>query len=147
MLTALGILSGIAMQILSVSDITVVSMILGIIYPVIILWVPFCMRGIGAGDIKLFSVIGCLNGGSAVIYSIFFSVLLAAVFLIAGLLRRRRLPAVVKNCFHVISTVVLGKRISSFKGNNSYSGIIHFSAAILGGYILYLGVGVCATLI
>ena len=57
-----GLVVGIGIQISGKGSIGVFSALLGIIVPPVLLWTAFCEHWIGAGDIKLFSVLGSILG-------------------------------------------------------------------------------------
>lgn len=116
---------------------------LGFLIPFLIGWIPFRMRAIGAGDIKLFFIIGCLNGGEDVFYCIFLSFLLGAGISLSRLLSLRQLKVSLMNCFQYLFDILAQKKIWKYPGAGEKSHTIHFSAAIFLGYIIWLGVKTC----
>lgn len=105
------------------------------------------MHGLGAGDIKLFCVIGCLNGSRSVIYCICISFLLAAGFSFGRLLNQRQLWTSLQSCVSYFQIVVQKGRIIPYPERTRKGARFHFSAAILVGYAVILGVNVCKTLL
>ena len=119
------------------------SFLLGFLIPFLIGWIPFRMRAIGAGDIKLFLVVGCLNGGEDVFYCIFFSFLLGAGISLSKLLSLRQLKASLMNCFQYFINMLIQKKVYMYPEAREKSHMIHFSTAIFLGYIAWLGVKAC----
>ncbi len=119
----------------------------GLLLPILICWIPFRMHGLGAGDIKLFCVIGCLNGSRSVIYCICISFLLAAGFSFGRLLNQRQLWTSLQSCVSYFQIVVQKGRIIPYPERTRKGARFHFSAAILVGYAVILGVNVCKTLL
>jgi prepilin peptidase CpaA len=120
-----------------------IDLLTGILLPIIICWIPFRMHALGAGDIKLFSVIGCLNGGKDVICCIVFSFLLAAGISLGRLLSHRQLRQSLLNCFRYFQSIYCEGSIMPYPQRDEPGHHIHFSAAILLGYAVLLGVKVC----
>ena len=61
-LILVGLALGIFFQVIQNGPVAIVRVLPNIIFPVIVLYLLFLMRCLGAGDIKLFSVIGaCIN--------------------------------------------------------------------------------------
>lgn len=108
--------------------------------PVLVFYLLFLMRALGAGDIKLFSVISSCIGLNGFVKVVLFSFLAGAVISLYILIRNR-------NFYHrfayfscYFKTVLLTKSITRYDfqsdGKQNY---IHFSIAILAGYLMYLG--------
>ncbi len=57
-LIALGLVSGLILRVIGEGSIGIVHFIVNISIPVILLFLLFQLRALGAGDIKLFSVVG-----------------------------------------------------------------------------------------
>lgn len=62
-------------------------------------WIPFRLRALGAGDVKVFMVLGCLLGGEDVLWCILFSFLFAAGIYLGRMLSLGQLKFVLKNTF------------------------------------------------
>ena len=86
----MGILLGVVLWIPGMKEAGFPELLGGLLLPVLICWIPFRMRGLGAGDIKLLCVVGCLNGSRDIIYCICISFLLAAGFSFGRLLNRKQ---------------------------------------------------------
>lgn len=113
-LMALGLVIGLILRILGEGGIGIVHFLVNISIPVILLFLLFQLRALGAGDIKLFSVVG-------------------------GFLELRQLFAVMIVAFIAASVIGLGKllyhRLSAKKKDGNRT-LIHFSLAILIGYVV-----------
>ena len=113
-LMALGLVIGLILRILGEGGIGIVHFLVNISIPVILLFLLFQLRALGAGDIKLFSVVG-------------------------GFLELRQLFAVMIVAFIAASVIGLGKllyhRLSAQKKDGNRT-LIHFSLAILIGYVV-----------
>lgn len=138
-----GITAGIALWIPTISIQSSGSLLAGVLLPVVICWIPFRMHGLGAGDVKLFSVIGCLNGGRDVVYCICFSFLLAAGISLGRLLSRRQLISSLLKCFQYFQEIVTKGKLTPYPGKDDSDHRFHFSISILFGYLILLGVKVC----
>lgn len=108
--------------------------------PVLVFYLLFLMRALGAGDIKLFSVISSCTGLKGLIRIIFYSFLVGAAFSAAVIIRNKNLFSRIKYLSGYIQTVLLTKSIKryDFKSDGKQN-CIHFSVAILIGYFIYLG--------
>ncbi|MDE6889355.1 MAG: A24 family peptidase [Eubacterium sp.] len=108
--------------------------------PVLVFYLLFLMRALGAGDIKLFSVISSCVGlehlTKIVVYSFLLGALLSALVLICN----RNLYSRLFYLSGYIRTALLTKSITKYDhrsdGKQNY---IHFSVPILVGYVMYLG--------
>lgn len=109
-----GLLWGLAFRLLREGNAGLVHFLVNISIPVILLFLLFQMRGIGAGDIKLFSVIG-------------------------GFLETRQLLSVMLAAFLIAAVIGFGKLLYRVKTTGYQFGtmtLIHFSTAILLGYFM-----------
>lgn len=142
-LIAVGILIGILCWIPGFEPKIAGEVIGGLLLPILICWIPFRMHGLGAGDIKLFCVIGCLNGSRNVIYCICISFLLAAGFSFGRLLNRKQFRTSMRSCIQYFQRIAALGKIVSYDGRKVPGHQIHFSAFILLGYAAVLGVNLC----
>ena len=117
--------------------------IFGMLVPLVLLWIPFRMHGIGAGDIKLFMVAGTFCGVEDILYCIFFSFLLAAGISLFRLFRLKQIRTSLGDCFLYFQQMFLLKQIFPYPGRTNSSHRIHFSLEILLGILVLLGVKVC----
>lgn len=113
-LIALGLFTGLIFHILGEGSIGIVHFLVNISIPVILLFLLFQLRALGAGDIKLFSVVG-------------------------GFLELRQLFMVMLAAFFVASVIGSGKLLCKKRSAGKTNGnrtLIHFSLAILIGYVV-----------
>lgn len=115
----------------------------GMILPILICWIPFRMRALGAGDVKLFIMIGCLNGGNELIYILFLSFLFAAGISLGRLLRLRQLIQSMYRVCHYIQDIFLQGKMQDYPGRSEKGHTIRFSIAVFLGYVAWLGVKFC----
>ena len=111
-LIALGLVSGLILRVIGEGSIGIVHFIVNISIPVILLFLLFQLRALGAGDIKLFSVVG-------------------------GFVMIQQLLAVIVAAFFAGAVIGLGKlayRRLCTKEKHGTKTLIHFSLAILIGY-------------
>ena len=97
----MGILLGVVLWIPGMKEAGFPELLGGLLLPVLICWIPFRMRGLGAGDIKLLCVVGCLNGSRDIIYCICISFLLAAGFSFGRLLIESSFGQVCEAVFNI----------------------------------------------
>ncbi|MDO4453163.1 MAG: A24 family peptidase [Eubacteriales bacterium] len=83
-----GILFGIGIRILEEGVYGLLFAFLGMSVPLVLLWIAFCERWIGAGDIKLFSVLGSILGMGRILEcmmaALLFGAFYAAICRLAG---------------------------------------------------------------
>lgn len=119
----------------------------GIFLPVVICWIPFRMHAIGAGDIKLLSVIGCMNGSRGVLYCIAFSFLAAAGISLGRLLSQKQLWTSMAGCVQYFYQILSEQKIMPYPGREKTGHKIHFSIPVFIGFLAYLGVNRCGIII
>ena len=112
-LIASGLMMGLALRILGEGGAGIVHFLVNISIPVILLFLLFQLRVIGAGDIKLFSV----AGGFLSMRQLLYVILAAFVAAVIGL-----------------GKLLYQKRMAGIFGNQRT--LIHFSAMILIGYFI-----------
>lgn len=119
-LIAFGLFSGLILRILGEGSMGVVHFLVNISIPVILLFLLFWLRALGAGDIKLFSVAG-------------------------GFLETRQLLWVMITAFFAAAIIGAGKVVYlnlSCQYHGKGKTLIHFSLAILIGYLFVFFGGV-----
>ena len=82
-LIILGYLAGLIMNLLSFQIMGIVLFITKAIWPILLLYLLTVVKGLGAGDVKLFSVMSTMVGASDVVDVFIYSVLLAGIIVIA----------------------------------------------------------------
>lgn len=108
--------------------------------PVLVFYLLFLMRALGAGDIKLFSVISSCIGLEGFVEVVKFSFLAGAVCSFLLLLRNQNLYHRIAYLSDYIRTALLTKSIAKYDyESDGKQNFIHFSVSILIGYMVYLG--------
>lgn len=144
----IGIPVGFAFQIYECGRKGIVLGLFGSILPIVLLFLLFLFKVLGAGDIKLFSVVGSFYGASFVFQTIIIAFLIGGVMSIIHLVKSKQV---------IYRLQFLAKYIQSYgskvncldeKGKkqfvipyydiqrDGYEGTIHFSIAILGALII-----------
>lgn len=141
-----GVAAGLLLKILQWSSFGWAGFFCGMLIPLLICWIPFCMGAVGAGDVKLFLVIGCLNGGRDILFCIFLSFLFAAGISLGKLLSLRELKCSLVFCIQYFTGILIRKKIEMYPGRRMKGHTIHFSAAIFLGYAAVRGVSLCRNL-
>ena len=140
-LVCLGIVTGFFVQIWESGYRGLALSVLQIVFPVIVLFLLFLMHALGAGDIKLFSMIGSLWNLKVLCYCMVFSFVAGAVISLIKLLYQKNLFARLIYFFHYIGRCLGARNILIYReqseGNQN---IIHFSVAILAGFCITMGV-------
>lgn len=109
--------------------------------PVILLYLLFLIRVLGAGDIKLFSMIGGIWGLQVLCVTIADSFLVAAVMSLCKILYHRNLISrlwVFKG--YVCQSLASGRLLAYPQESQGKQHVIHFSVAILIGYAIAMEV-------
>lgn len=134
----MGLLLGIVTNIRQSGYIGLGEWFLGAAVPVSILWLLFCFRMLGAGDIKLFSVIGGLYGVLFTMRVMVAAFFLGAVMSVFQLLRHRCLEYRLHYLAEYVSKYVkTGERTPYYVKERDGTGpVVHFAVAVLGGFLL-----------
>lgn len=142
-----GISAGVVFLLRDISVQNTADFLGGLLLPVLICWIPFRMHAIGAGDIKLFSVIGCINGSREVLYCIIFSFLAAAGISLGRLLSQKQLWTSLTGCVQYFYQILSQQKIMPYPGREEPGHRIHFSMSILLGFVACMGVNMCGIII
>lgn len=97
----IGAAGGVAYQLFSSEAAGILQGIIGSILPIVLLGAFWYLRLIGAGDVKMFSVIGLWTGGVLILEFMLFSLIPAALwfFILAG--AKRPVNELLKKRIHV----------------------------------------------
>lgn len=108
--------------------------------PVLVFYLLFLMRALGAGDIKLFSVIGSCIGLEGLVKVVIYSFLSGAAFSCIVLVRNQNLYSRLTYFSGYIRTALLTKSITKYDyKSDGKQNMIHFSVPVLIGFLMYLG--------
>lgn len=116
---------------------TLMQWSLGVIVPIIVLFLLYIGRGLGAGDIKVFSVIGGMFGVHFVIQVIIYAFFLAAVLSVVKLIHQNNIKNRLQCLAKYIQEVIQEKKIVPYyiKERDGTNCVIHFTIAIFGAFI------------
>jgi prepilin peptidase CpaA len=115
-----------------------------IILPILLLFPLFLIKALGAGDIKLFSVIGCFYGSGFCLKSIAVAFAVAAIISVIRLIKYKQVRYRFQYFLDYIKSTYLMFRLGKLNTlpvyydvkREGYQGVIHFSIAILASVII-----------
>lgn len=134
-----GIGSGIIWR-LGICGDTWYQVLLGIGCPIVFFFILFLMHALGAGDIKLLSVIGCFWPMPDLLLCIFFSLMAGGAISISKLLIHRQLLEGLSCFYRYVQKIHQTKKIEKYPGRYVKLRQMHFSAAVFIGFFLTIGV-------
>lgn len=142
----IGIITGLSINIVEVGFIDTYPFLIGMTLPIIILFPLFLIKALGAGDIKLYSVIGGFYGTYYLVRVLIISFIFAAILSLIYLIKTRSIH---KRITYLITYIQKMKEMNKGilsnkkadlktfkiipyyqKEKGSMEGIIHFSIAI-----------------
>ena len=140
-LICLGIGTGLLFRIWESGAWGLILSVIQIIIPVIVLYLLFLMHALGAGDIKLFSMIGSIWSLRVLICCMIFSFLVGAVLSLLKLLYQKNLFTRLRYFYRYVQNCFLTKSIGIYdRESDGKQNIIYFSVAILIGFCITMGV-------
>ena len=104
-------------------------------FPVVLLYLLFLAGALGAGDIKLFSLIGGFVNFKELVWCIGYAFLFAAVFSILKMLYYRIFFSSMERVWRYVQNVLCGER-NPYIPISDKRNKIHFSVAIFWGFIV-----------
>ncbi|BCJ92472.1 hypothetical protein acsn021_00410 [Anaerocolumna cellulosilytica] len=145
-LIIIGLVNGFFISVYEHGGTGVIQWVLGIVIPILLLSPLFLLKTLGAGDIKLFSVIGSFYGTAFVLQSILIAMFVAAVMSVIQLLRHKQVFYRFNYFKEYIQLLFKNKQLGIKKGIIPYydrkrdgvKAIIHFSLAILVGFLIQI---------
>jgi prepilin peptidase CpaA len=111
--------------------------LLGVITPIVTLLLLFIIGGIGAGDVKLFAVIGGFIGYQGAFRCIIVAFVIGAVISLGKILIYKRLTQSFRNIIQYVFRVYQTQQIQVYERENSNT--IHFTLPILLSVLCYIG--------
>ena len=112
---------------------------LGWIAGLFILFIPFMLRGISGGDIKLLAAIGALKGVDFVLCTVLFTAAVGGIYILIYLIITRKLGPTLKNLkqtLYLALVSILGKELATIPGNTNVVNTVPYAAAISAGTVL-----------
>ena len=131
-LILLGIIFSLVKRFFCEGIVGLVTGIILIFFPVILLYLLFLVGALGAGDIKLFSLIGGFIQIKELMWCIVFAFIFATIFSLGKMLYYRVFFSSIQNVIRYVVGVFRGCR-APYQSLYSDKGKIHFSIAILLG--------------
>ncbi len=136
-----GLLLGLLIQIQEYGVWGIGIFLVNVSIPVILLYLLFLMRALGAGDIKLFSVISSIWNLKIMCIAIAAGFLAAAFVSLCKLIYHRNLFSRLSIFWgYLCQTLISGKIEKYPRESDGKQNLIHFSVAVLIGFITALGV-------
>ncbi len=120
-----------------VNNHNIIYYFLGTLIPILVLLIIFMIGGIGAGDVKLFAVIGGFIGYQGVLKCILASFIFGAIIAVFKLLIQRNLIQTLHNIGLFIFRISQSEQIQTIEREKSNT--IHFTLPILFGVLYYIG--------
>ncbi len=102
----------------------------GALLPVAVLMILFKIRVLGAGDIKLISVMGMFYGVKSVTFIIIYSFIMGAVVALIKMIYKRNLVIRLQYLANYFINSYSMRKVSKYEGMEDESSIIHFSLCI-----------------
>jgi prepilin peptidase CpaA len=137
-----GIFLGLIFNLYEIGWTGIIAWCCGIIIPIFILFPLFLSKTLGAGDIKLFSVIGSFYGIFFVLKSIWIAFVIAAVLSIFHLIKYKQVFCRLQYLVNYLRQILQKKNTNGHEiitlvkspyydvKKEGYKGVIHFSIAI-----------------
>jgi prepilin peptidase CpaA len=117
------------------------DILLNISFPVVVLYLLYLLGVLGAGDIKLFSVVGGFTNFKTLTSCMLTAFVVAAALSVGKMLYNRNLGVSLFKGQLFVKEVLQGNISSYRKTRAEERNLIHFSVAILVGLVLVRGYG------
>lgn len=133
-----GLLSGFLIRLCSWSVAGISYFFFGAFVPIILLFMIYRLGALGAGDVKLYAVVGGFCGPTFIWRILVASILLGGIYSLFLLLKNRNLRATATHFMMQMNSICQSKGAVRYQAQSSNR--IHFSIFILLGTIICLGV-------
>ena len=132
-LIVMGIILGFCFQYREFGNKGILYAMIGMTIPVFLLWIPFCLRAIGAGDVKLLDVSGCFIGSGRVVYCVIYAIFIGGCIALMVMLNRRIFRKRIRYLLHYIHRWIQTGRYEPYyeRIGKEDDFIMNFSIAIL----------------
>ncbi len=111
--------------------------IIAVFIPIIVLFIFFALRMLGAGDIKLYCAIGAIMGWKFIVACLAYSFIFGGFISVIILLLRKNALQRFKYLFNYIKTTFMLMKVDKYQDfANDKNGLFRFSYAVLGGTII-----------
>jgi prepilin peptidase CpaA len=132
-----GLLSGLVFALILDGTRGLEEYFMGVMTPIVILILVFAIGGIGAGDVKLFAVIGGFIGAQGVFQCILASLMIGAVISLGKILINKTFFACFNNLINYISKTYYMQKYQIYKREKNNT--IHFTLPIFISVLIYMG--------
>lgn len=138
-LITIGLASGFVSNVYTCSFIEIKSCVIGIFIPLFLLWILFALNMLGAGDIKLFCVIGCFIG-TEVVYVIALSFVFGAIIATVKMFINKNFLSRIYIFFLYLKSSIQTKNFQEYHNQkqDNFKNCMHFSVAIFIGLIVFI---------
>ncbi|TCO78687.1 A24 family peptidase [Marinisporobacter balticus] len=101
-----------------------------------LLFIPYFLGGIGAGDVKLLALIGALKGPSFVFYTSLYMAIAGGIIAFILLFLQKRLHITLQGLFFYLYSLKHGIKVPSFIDNHDLSNTYPYGIAIaIGAFV------------
>lgn len=138
-LILLGLALGASYQVTAHGAPGLAAFLCNIFLPVLLFYLMYRIRALGAGDLKLLSLFGGFLATNQFLQAIGMIFAAAALIGLLKLLYHRILITRLKAVFRYAETVLMTGKAVVYDGGNTWENRIHFSVAVLLGAIWYYG--------
>lgn len=135
---AIGLISGLISNLIDYGMEGITVWCFGVMTPLILLIMFFALRMIGAGDVKLFMVIGGFIGSILVLKSIFIAFILGAIMSVIKLYKSYNFYIRINYLKEYLFNIIKTKKFEEYYNlkKDGYQSVIPFTVAITGGVFL-----------
>lgn len=112
--------------------------LLGFLSGLAILIIPFALRGIGAGDVKLLALIGAMKGSTFALNTAFYMFVIGGILALIIVLFHRDTVKFFKSLFYFLAGLIMGQAYKLEIPTTPLVKKFPYSSAIAGGAIISL---------
>lgn len=114
------------------------SSMIGFVSGILILIIPFALRGIGAGDVKLLALIGALKGGTFAFNTALYMFIIGGIIALIVIIFHKETIHFFKSLFHFLVGLVIGQHYKLEFSTTPLLKKFPYSIAIAGGALICL---------
>lgn len=112
--------------------------LLGFLSGMVILFIPFALGGIGAGDVKLLALIGAIKGSAFVVYSALYMFIIGGAIALTIIIFHKETINFFKSLFSYLAGLIKGQHYKLKFSTTPLLKKFPYSIAIAGGVIISL---------
>ncbi len=137
-LIMLGLLTGLIYVIRENGYTGIAGAIISMAWPILLLYVLFLLRVLGAGDIKLFSVISVFLDHHQMLTVIYLSFLAGAAVAVFRIIKYKKAAAVLQNFHNYVQTIIITGKINAYSLADNGIGTLHFAGCIFAAVLMLI---------